>query len=641
MQWWRIIIDEAQSIRNEANDLAARVSLLHRVNSWVVTGTPIYSDINDLSGYFAFLDVDPFWDKDVFTFSVVDPYLDERNQKGVLRVHGLLPKIMRRYSKAHLAEEFRVPPMTEVELLVTLSEREAWHYGAARKLAGRSFDRFLKDIAMNRSRKLSQEQVRHLNNSIQDLRHRACVSVDVAGKPRIQELRVETDAVKQLPLNEIYQLAQAERYRAQSSRRHDAIRAASVYLAAASAHRKDGHNEMLDADFGENESEDAALLADAVDILLSALRDGNITCLSTDTPWDLIRSTIRGTLAGGALAESRTWTAELLKLDGLVAERGAKRSVRSIAFPHVRKAAKSFDKARKALTRAQERVNHVEHVIATNIEVPDTCQNCNEIMSGCVISLCCSLQPYACFACYQTWRAKQAKAQCLFCREPIRTDQLVIVRSESEAFHPDDLVQNLPEPEFAEEAPLVSRYGSKIAAVVDDLSRRFSADPASKAIIFSQFKDVLEETRDALAESEILAVEYTAGEKLRQALRSIREDPNVRVILMPLRGLNAAGLTLTCCDVVYLMEPTIVPGLEDQAVNRIHRMGQTRRTTFVRVIAKGTVDRGIVQIQKEKREHSANGGGSGNVREKRADFGLVEWTRLFKHEEVEAGPSGV
>ncbi|KAI9021879.1 SNF2 family N-terminal domain-containing protein, partial [Hyaloraphidium curvatum] len=64
--FWRVVIDEAQSVRDEEKDLSARVSMVSRVNSWVVTGTPIYQGIGDLSGYFSFLGLDPFLDSAVY-----------------------------------------------------------------------------------------------------------------------------------------------------------------------------------------------------------------------------------------------------------------------------------------------------------------------------------------------------------------------------------------------------------------------------------------------------------------------------------------------------------------------------------------------------------------------------------------------
>lgn len=174
VQWWRVIIDEAQEVRDEEREVSVRASNLFRINSWVVTGTPVYADITDLLGYLVFLGLDPFLDPDVFKHSVVDQYLDMASQKGMMRVHGLLPKIMRRYSKKHIAEEFPVPPMTEIELPVKLSGREKWFYQKIRSNAKTALDRYIKDANINKSKKLNQKQKTTIQNAVQDLRRRAC-----------------------------------------------------------------------------------------------------------------------------------------------------------------------------------------------------------------------------------------------------------------------------------------------------------------------------------------------------------------------------------------------------------------------------------------------------------------------------------
>ncbi|KAI9021878.1 hypothetical protein DFJ74DRAFT_606713, partial [Hyaloraphidium curvatum] len=154
-----------------------------------------------------------------------------------------------------------------------------------------------------------------------------------------------------------------------------------------------------------------------------------------------------------------------------------------------------------------------------------------------------------------------------------------------------------------------------------------------QAIIFSQFQRALDETKKALGTDEIRikCVEYAGGaEKIRQALRDISKDPDVHAILMPLKGDKAAGLTMTMCNVEYLMDPTIIPGLEDQAINRIHRMGQKRPTTAVRVVAEGTVERHVLELQEKKRAFASRDSYLGIASEKRADLGIPEWQALLE-----------
>lgn len=70
---------------------------------------------------------------------------------------------------------------------------------------------------------------------------------------------------------------------------------------------------------------------------------------------------------------------------------------------------------------------------------------------------------------------------------------------------------------------------------------------------------------------------------MRAALNAFHEDPDSRVFLLCL-GAAAAGLTLTRANHVYLLEPGLDPAIEQQAVARVHRYGQTRPVKIVRLL---------------------------------------------------------
>jgi E3 ubiquitin-protein ligase SHPRH len=66
---------------------------------------------------------------------------------------------------------------------------------------------------------------------------------------------------------------------------------------------------------------------------------------------------------------------------------------------------------------------------------------------------------------------------------------------------------------------------------------------------------------------------------------------------------GAAGLTLTVASTAFLLEPSLNPALEAQAAARIYRLGQARPTRVVRLLAEGTVERCILEIQRRKLEN--------------------------------------
>lgn len=70
---------------------------------------------------------------------------------------------------------------------------------------------------------------------------------------------------------------------------------------------------------------------------------------------------------------------------------------------------------------------------------------------------------------------------------------------------------------------------------------------------------------------------------MRTALSDFHEDPHTRVFLLCL-GTAAAGLTLTRANHVFLLEPGLDPAVEQQAVARVHRYGQSRPVKIVRLL---------------------------------------------------------
>jgi SNF2 family DNA or RNA helicase len=72
------------------------------------------------------------------------------------------------------------------------------------------------------------------------------------------------------------------------------------------------------------------------------------------------------------------------------------------------------------------------------------------------------------------------------------------------------------------------------------------------------------------------------------------------VFLLSLKA-GGTGLNLTAADYVFHTDPWWNPAVEDQAVDRAHRIGQDKPVVSVRLIADDTVEEGIVELQQRKR----------------------------------------
>ncbi|KAJ4192940.1 hypothetical protein NW759_016622 [Fusarium solani] len=77
------------------------------------------------------------------------------------------------------------------------------------------------------------------------------------------------------------------------------------------------------------------------------------------------------------------------------------------------------------------------------------------------------------------------------------------------------------------------------------------------------------------------------------------EAPEVRVLLISINT-GAVGLTLTRANVVHVVEPQWNPAIEEQAIARVVRMGQTRPVTVFKYIMTESVEQGVVKLQQRK-----------------------------------------
>jgi SNF2 family DNA or RNA helicase len=127
-------------------------------------------------------------------------------------------------------------------------------------------------------------------------------------------------------------------------------------------------------------------------------------------------------------------------------------------------------------------------------------------------------------------------------------------------------------------------------------------DEGHKVLVFSQFTSFLAIVRRRLDERGI-TYEYLDGKTTdRQArVQRFQEDESCRLFLVSLKA-GGQGLNLTAADYIYILDPWWNPAVEAQAVDRAHRIGQTRRVFAYRLIARDTVEEKILALQDRKRE---------------------------------------
>ncbi|WP_332734041.1 SNF2-related protein [Flavihumibacter sp.] len=139
---------------------------------------------------------------------------------------------------------------------------------------------------------------------------------------------------------------------------------------------------------------------------------------------------------------------------------------------------------------------------------------------------------------------------------------------------------------------------------LEELGREISENISNhKALVFSQFLGMLALIRKKLEE---LGVDYeyfdgsTSAIDREKAIQRFQKDDNCRVFLISLKA-GGVGLNLTAADYVYIVDPWWNPAVEQQAIDRTHRIGQTKNIFAYRMICKDTIEDKILQLQDRKR----------------------------------------
>jgi SNF2 family DNA or RNA helicase len=126
-------------------------------------------------------------------------------------------------------------------------------------------------------------------------------------------------------------------------------------------------------------------------------------------------------------------------------------------------------------------------------------------------------------------------------------------------------------------------------------------DEKRKALVFSQFTSLLALLRQQL-DAEGIAYEYMDGQTRNREERVTRfqTDASCPLFLISLKA-GGVGLNLTAAEYVFLLDPWWNPAVEMQAIDRTHRIGQTKPVFAYRLVARNTVEERILELQSRKR----------------------------------------
>ena len=149
-------------------------------------------------------------------------------------------------------------------------------------------------------------------------------------------------------------------------------------------------------------------------------------------------------------------------------------------------------------------------------------------------------------------------------------------------------------------------FYSDESAKIDELLRQIDKlQSEHKILVFSQFVGMLDRIKVRLEQAGI-AYAYLSGktQQREEQVHRFQNEKHVRVFLISLKA-GGTGLNLTQADYVFLVDPWWNPAVENQAIDRAYRLGQSQHVIAIRLLTPNSIEEKIVQLQQRK-QHLAD-----------------------------------
>ncbi|KAF2772435.1 hypothetical protein EJ03DRAFT_307496 [Teratosphaeria nubilosa] len=222
------------------------------------------------------------------------------------------------------------------------------------------------------------------------------------------------------------------------------------------------------------------------------------------------------------------------------------------------------------------------------IESQDDCPLCLDALHDPVITVCKHVFGKQCIA-----QAIETQHKCPMCREPLADIESTCLAPANEGGD-----------EAADDEMDLTESSSKLDAVMDILTATKGKAEGEKTVIFSQwtrFLDVLQARLDREG-IKYCRLDGTMNASQRDAsLNALEHDSDCTVMLASL-GVCAVGLNLTAANQIILSDTWWAPAIEDQAVDRVHRLGQKKECRVFRLVMDGSIEEKTIAVQQEKRK---------------------------------------
>jgi SWI/SNF-related matrix-associated actin-dependent regulator of chromatin subfamily A3 len=233
----------------------------------------------------------------------------------------------------------------------------------------------------------------------------------------------------------------------------------------------------------------------------------------------------------------------------------------------------------------------LQKMLQLSIESQEDCPICLDVLKEPVITNCAH---FFCTPCLE--RVIETQHRCPMCRAPLESFASTTVKPAKETSAPT-------QDEIADKASLEKGTSTKVEALLDILNAS-AQDPTNKTIIFSQWTSFLTMLQPHLNLHGLKYVRIDGSMSATErdkALEALDSDPSTTVMLASL-AVCSVGLNLVAANQVIMADSWWAPAIEDQAVDRVHRLGQKRETKVFRLVVEDSVEERVLGIQEEKRK---------------------------------------
>ena len=240
----------------------------------------------------------------------------------------------------------------------------------------------------------------------------------------------------------------------------------------------------------------------------------------------------------------------------------------------------------KVVQLTPENVKALQDMLQIRIENQDTCPVCLDNLKQPVITACGHSFDRPCIE-----EVVTRQHRCPLCRAELK-DASALVSPAAELGEDKETVEtDLDQP------------SSKIEALLKVLMAQGQA-PDTKTVVFSQWTSFLNLVEPYLKRYGIGYARIDGSMdtvKRDTSILSLFDDPNCKVLLAGL-SVCSVGLNLVAANQVILSDSWWAPAIEDQALDRVYRLGQKRKTTVWRLVMEGSIEDRVLYIQEEKRK---------------------------------------